>query len=155
AQVDPIDTARAFDRAVVHREDHAVTLAQRRYLSTRLHSRALLVEDELAAREILSRFPQQDGNLTRKDERAIDVLMQAVIVAFAILQEKRRRAALARFMAACDEGRMLFRVARWLAQSVVPAIGDPGQRRIEGLAQGRDQWWQGIGEIFVFAASEA
>jgi hypothetical protein len=49
AQIDPIDTTRSLDRAVMHREDHAIALAQRGHFGPRLHARALFGQDELAA----------------------------------------------------------------------------------------------------------
>ena len=42
AHIDPMDAARALRRAVVHREDHRVTLTQRHYFYARLRTRPLL-----------------------------------------------------------------------------------------------------------------
>ena len=86
---------------------------------------------------------------------AIDVPVQAIIVAFAILQEKRRRAVLPGLMAAIEKGRVSVRIAQAFAERVVPAIGDPCQRRVERFTQGSDHAGQRIGEVFVFTAPEA
>ena len=52
AHVHPIHAACTPDRTVMHGEDHRVSLLQRNHGGTRLHTRTLFCEDELAAREI-------------------------------------------------------------------------------------------------------
>ena len=81
AQVHPVDAARTLHRTVVDREHHGVTLAQRHDLGPRLHARTLLGHDELAAGEVAPRLGQQDRQLQRKHVLAVEVLMQAVVVA--------------------------------------------------------------------------
>src|SRR5437660_9649899 len=51
-----INAARTLDRPIVHREDNAVSLAQRHYLYTRLHARPLLGHNELASMDVSSWF---------------------------------------------------------------------------------------------------
>ena len=55
AQVDTIPAFRALHWPMMHREDDAVSLAERHYLSARLHTRSLLREHEFAAREVVPR----------------------------------------------------------------------------------------------------
>ena len=95
----------------MHRKDHRVTALERHHLGAALHARALLGEHEFAAGEILARFGQQDRHLQRKGERAVEVLMQAVEVARAVLQEKRCRPRLALVVAALQESGVLSRIA--------------------------------------------
>ena len=86
---------------------------------------------------------------------AVEVLVQAVVVAFAIAEQKRCRPGLSGIMAAGEEGGMLFRVTHVEFHRRVPAVGDVGQRRVEPCPQVRDDIRQGIVEIFVFAFAKA
>jgi len=67
----------------MHREDNRITLRERYGFGARLHARALLGENEFAAGEI-SGEGEQDRGSERKDEVAIEVLVQAVVVACAV-----------------------------------------------------------------------
>ncbi len=96
AQVNAIEPARALHRPVMHSKDHRIALPQRHHLGPRLHPRPLLGQHELAAGEIAPWFRQQDRDLQRKHVLAIEVLVQAVVVALAILQQQRRRPRAAR-----------------------------------------------------------
>src|SRR5437868_2230556 len=84
----------------------------------------------------------------------IDVLMQAIIVAFAILEQERGRTFLSGLVTALEKGRMLFRITHRGAEHLVPAIGDLRQVRIEAGAQVGDDAGKRIGEILIFAAPE-
>ena len=53
--VHPVNPARALHRPVMDREDHAFALDQRNDLGARLQARALLGENEFAAREVMAR----------------------------------------------------------------------------------------------------
>src|SRR5579872_1744893 len=86
---------------------------------------------------------------------AVEVLMQAVIVAFAILQEKRCRPELAGVMTACEERFVVFRISDVEAHCLVPAVGDWLKARIKQWTQFPDRRRQRIGKIFVFAAAKA
>ena len=52
AHVDPIGTARAADRSMMDRKDHAFALRERNDFRARLHARSLLGEHEVAAAEV-------------------------------------------------------------------------------------------------------
>ena len=88
---DAIGPARSLNRTLAHGEDHPVALPQAHDLGARLHARALLGQHELAAGKVPPRRRQQDRDLQRKDDLAVDVLMQAIVVARAIAQQQRRR----------------------------------------------------------------
>src|SRR5207249_3739115 len=94
-------------------EDHTVSLVERYDLGTRLHARSLLCKHEFAAREVVPRYRQEEGDLQWEDMLAIKILMQAVVIALAVVQEERCRPGVAGAMAPrgrrCSHGRR----ARW------------------------------------------
>ena len=156
AQVDPAENPRrALHRPMMHGKGHRVALTQRHHLGARLHARPLLGQHEFAAGEIAARFRQQDRDLQREHMLAIEVLMQAIVVAFAVLQQQRRRAGLPGGVAALQESVVAFGIADVDAHRLVPAIGDAGKLRIQRRAQLRDQVRQRIGKILVLAAAKA
>nr|WP_259997150.1 hypothetical protein [Leisingera sp. M523] len=93
-------------RSVAHGKDHGVTLSQGQDLGPALHARALLRQHELTADEVPARLREKDGNLKRKQQFSIDILMKAVVVAFRILQQQRRRPYLPRVVASAQVVRM-------------------------------------------------
>src|SRR5688572_5741190 len=86
AQVHAIGASSAVDRAMMNRKRDSVALTKRHDLRSRLHARALLSQHELAAGEIPAGFGQEDCDLQREGQFAVEVLMQAVVVARLILQ---------------------------------------------------------------------
>jgi hypothetical protein len=74
AQVDSIDATRSVHGSVVNSEGHRVALLQRDHLRARLHARPLLVEHKLAANEVLAWLGQQDRDLERKGQFAVEIL---------------------------------------------------------------------------------
>ena len=78
AEIDAVDAFRPLDRPVVHGERDRIALPQRHDLGAALHARALLRENEFATREVLFWFGEQDRDLKRKREVAVQVLVQAV-----------------------------------------------------------------------------
>src|SRR5436853_547867 len=123
AHVDAVDAAYALHGSVPDREDHSLSTLERHDLRSRLLARALLGEDELATGEIVVGPREQEGGLQRENMLAIDVLVQAVIVARAVLQQQGRRLALARRVAARQVDRMLGGIAHGNPHRLVPAIG--------------------------------
>ena len=115
--------ARAGDRTVIDREDHGVALAERHDLGARLHPRPGFDKHELAAGEIPAGSAEQDRGLHRENQVAIEVLVQAVVVAVLVFQQQRRRAQLARFVTAREKGVETLGKARLQAQPPVPFIG--------------------------------
>ena len=155
AHIHPIGSARALNWPVVHRKDDALALMQLYDLGSGLHARPLLGENERAAGEILHRIRQQERNLQREYERAINVLMEAVVIAFAILEQKRRRLGLSRAMTSPEKFCMAVRKIGLDAKRLAPSIGDPGQWRVERRAQCGNRFRQWVGEISIFAPPEA
>src|SRR5688572_6514393 len=86
AQFHPIDAALSAHRPVVHGEHHSMALPQRHDFRPRLHAGTLLGHYEFAAGEVPLRFAEQDRELQRKDVLAVEILMQAVVVARTVLQ---------------------------------------------------------------------
>src|SRR5438270_13138977 len=86
---------------------------------------------------------------------AIEILMKAIVVALAILQEQRRGLGLPGPVTTIEESRMIVGIAHFAAERVVPAIGDRGERGIERAAQIAHDVGKGVAEIFVLATPEA
>ena len=91
AQIDAINAFRPLHRAVMHGEEDAVALAERHHFRAALHARPPLGQHEFAAAEIAPRRREQDRDLQRKGELAVEILMQAIKVAGGVLQKQRRR----------------------------------------------------------------
>ena len=140
---------------MMHREDHALALPQRHDFGTRLHARALLGEHEFAAGEILTWSREQEGHLQREHEFAVDVLMQAIVVARSVLQQQRGGLGLPGGAAALDVCGVVSREALIEPHLFVPAVRNVRERRIKRRAQRRHDVGQRIRKIFVFAAAEA
>ena len=130
-QVYAIRAARTLHRPVVNRENNAVSLTERHNHRPALHSRALLRHDELSAGEVRAGVGQQNSQLEREDMLAVEVLVQAVVVADSILKEKRRRPYLTGIVTMLDEVGVLLRIARIDSHRFIPAIGDRDQMRID------------------------
>jgi hypothetical protein len=67
-------------------EQYSIAPCQRHDFYLRLHSRTLLGEHEFASGEILPRIREEDSRLYRKYEFTIEILVQAVVVAGAVLE---------------------------------------------------------------------
>src|SRR5277367_5392059 len=100
---DPIVAADARHRPTVHGEHYGIALRERDDGGSGLHARPLFRQHELAALEIAAGFGQKRRDLQRKNVLAIEVLVQAVVVAGAVSQQQRGRARLSRRMAAVEE----------------------------------------------------
>jgi len=74
AQIDAISALCALNGPVMHGENHSIPLPQRHNFRARLHARALLGEHKLAAGEIRARVRQQDRDLKRERQFAVEVL---------------------------------------------------------------------------------
>ena len=94
-----IDAASASPRSMVNGEDDGFTLMERHDGDAGLHARPLLGEDKLAAGEVAGGIAEEEGYLEREDERAVEVLMEAVVVAGLVLEEQRCGARLVGLMA--------------------------------------------------------
>ena len=92
---DAVPAARALHRPLVDREHHRVALPQRHDLAARLHARALLDQQELAAVKSAPGWLSRTVDLQREHELAVEILVQAVVVARPVAQQQRRRPLLA------------------------------------------------------------
>src|SRR4029079_5116513 len=86
---------------------------------------------------------------------SIEVLMESIVVALAIFQQKRGRAGLAGIVTAGNERRMLIGEARLQAHRFVPLIGDRGEVRIDRVPQLRHDRREWVFEILVLALAKA
>ena len=85
-EVHAINILRTLDRTLMNREDDGVALAQRYDHRPRLHTWPLLRQYKFAASEISLRFRQQDCELKRKNVLAVEVLMEAIVIAGFVLK---------------------------------------------------------------------
>ncbi|ABA53703.1 hypothetical protein BURPS1710b_A0614 [Burkholderia pseudomallei 1710b] len=153
-KIHAIDTARALHRAMMDGEHDRVALLERHDIGARLHARPLLGDHEFAAREIGARLREQNRRLQREYVLAIQILMQAVVVAFAIAQQQRCRTQLSGCAATLDEVRVLGGKPRVDAHLRMPAVRDRREVRVQRGAQRVDRARQRVAEILVFAAAE-
>ena len=79
-QADAEIASRAAHGPLAHSEDHPFALSERLDLGPRLHARALLDDDQFAAREIDPRPAQQKRDLKGEYRGAIESAVQAVVV---------------------------------------------------------------------------
>src|SRR5688572_5281210 len=86
-----VPAANALHRPVRYGEDHGVALADGDHRAARLHARPLLGEQELAALEILAGPGQQDRGLEREAFGAVEILVEAVVVARPVAKQQWRR----------------------------------------------------------------
>src|SRR6202008_674775 len=122
AKIHTIHPAGARYRAMMDGEDDRVPPAQTHALGSRLHARALFAHDELTAPEVLARLRQQDRQLQRKDTFAVEILVEAVVVTGAILQQERRGTRLTGVVTAGNEFRVRGRITNIELQLLVPAV---------------------------------
>src|SRR4051812_12506820 len=99
AHVHAIDAAGSSDGPVMDGEDDGVALGERDHFGARLHARPLLGEYEFAAGEIAGRR-EQERDLDGEDEVAVEILMEAVVIAGTVLEQERGRLGLTGVVAA-------------------------------------------------------
>jgi len=85
---------------------------------------------------------------------AIEVLVQTVVIAGPVLEQKRCRSDLAGLVAPLDEVSMLLWIATINTHRHVPSIGDRNKMRIDGRPKPRDKAGQRIAEILIFSHPE-
>src|SRR5580704_12731007 len=86
---------------------------------------------------------------------AVQVLVQAVVIAFCVLQQKRRGTKLAILVASVEEFLQCCGESLLYPHAFVPAVRHRCQVRIKRRAKVLDQWRKRIREVTVFAASES
>jgi hypothetical protein len=83
-----IIAACAADRALVDREYNRVTLLQIHDVWSGLQAWTLLGQDELSTGKILSGLRQKNRHLQWENQFSVQILMQAVVVLRAVLQQQ-------------------------------------------------------------------
>src|SRR5947207_4315838 len=151
----PVGPAGAFDRPVVDRENDRLALLQWHDFAARLRPRPLLDEQELAAGEVLLRLTEQHGQLQREHQIAVQVLVQAVVVAGPVFEQERRRPLLPGFVTLLEIGGERGWKPPLLVQPLPPAIGNRREMRVDRLAQSFDRARQRIPEILILAAAKS
>ena len=136
-------------------EGDRITLSKRDDLGATLHAWPLFGQDKLPAGEIRIRLREEDRNLDRKEEIAIEILMEAVEVTGNVLQQQRRRPHLAGIMASLEKRCVFDRIPLVDSHAVVPLVGDVHEARIERRAQPAEKIGQRILEVAVLALAEA
>src|SRR4030095_5659735 len=86
---------------------------------------------KLAAREILAGTRQENRDLQREHMFPVQVLMQAVVVALAVLEDEGRRPRLAGAMASLQKFIKRGGVMNIAAELLIPSIRDGYEIRIE------------------------
>src|SRR6185369_16825394 len=109
---------------------------------------------ELAPGKLVAGGAEQYRRLDRKDVLAVEVLVQAVVVAFPVFQDQRRRAALPGIVTALEPSVESLGKAWLQPQPLVPVVGYRRQLRVERLAQCSDRLRQRIAQVFVLSAAE-
>ena len=79
---------------------------------------------------------QKKSDLQRKHEIAVEILMQAIVIAGAVVKEQRGGACVARRMALLQVACVLARIAHINADGLVPAVRDRGKRADKALRVG-------------------
>src|SRR5262245_65774848 len=79
-EVHAIVALRTLHWPVVHREGHRITLSKRHDLGAALHARPLFGQDELAAGEVHAGLREEDRDLDRECDIAVEILVEAVEV---------------------------------------------------------------------------
>src|SRR6516165_7597707 len=85
---------------------------------------------------------------------AIEVLVQAVVIADPILKQKRCRPDLAGLMATLNKVRVLFRVAEIDTHGVVPAIGDRDKMWVDSRPKRCNRIRKRVAKILVLSTPE-
>ena len=109
SHVHPIDAPSTSNGPLVDGEGDGVALTQGYHFRARLHPRALFGQDELTASEVAARLRQEKCHLNRKHKRSVEILVKAVVVSGAVLEQQRRGPHLAGIVAAPDELGMVVR----------------------------------------------
>jgi hypothetical protein len=121
-ELDPVAASGSRHRPVMHGENNSIPATQRNDLDTALHAWALLGQDKLSPREILAWLGQQDRDLQREGQLAVQILMKTVVVALHVLEQQWRGPHLPRGMACLQKFHMLFGIAPVYSHTLVPAV---------------------------------
>src|SRR6185295_174197 len=141
-------------RTVAIREDHRLAALEGDHRADRLRARALLDEEELAAREVPVTLAEDTRDLERERQRTVQILVEAVVAALAVAEEERRRAALAVGGAAREVGRERRRITLGCTERRHPPVRERRQATVQLHAQRGDERRERRGEVPVLAFAE-
>jgi len=134
-QVYAIHATGSFHWTMVNREYDGIALAQRHHLGAGLHPRPLLSEDELTAGEVFFRLGKQNRHLQGEHVLAVEILVQAVVIARPILQKQWCGPGLAGLGTAGTKLSVLSRITHGYAERFVPPVRNRRQPRVEGSSK--------------------
>jgi hypothetical protein len=140
---------------MVDSESHGIALAKWHHFRSRLHPRSLFRKHELSTGKVAHWFWEKNRYLYRKYVLAIEILVQAVIVSLAILEEQWRGPDLSGVVTALDELLMPIWIANLDTHSKIPAVGDRRQLWIERRPQAPNKAGERIAEVLVLSPAEA
>jgi hypothetical protein len=123
----------ASNGSMMNGKNHRITLVGREHFNPRLPTRPLFSEDKFAALKILPSLAQEECDLKRKHDFAVEILVETIEIADAIFQKQGGWALLARAMTLLDESRKLFRIPRPVTpEPTGPFIRNRCKTRING-----------------------
>src|SRR5579859_502594 len=103
AKGNAVSSTRTFHRPIARGENDAVALICVDHFSAGLRAWNIFDENELAAIPISVSLAEHDDQLQRKCYLPVQILMQAVVAACFVMQQKRRGLLLAGFVTACEK----------------------------------------------------
>jgi hypothetical protein len=118
-------------RPVMNSECHCVALPKRHNLDAALHAWPLFGQGELATCEMRPGLREENCDLDRECEIAVEILVEAIEVARDVLQQQRRWAHLAGVVAPLEERRMVVGIPLVDSHAAVPFVGDACEVRIK------------------------
>ena len=146
--------ARGLHRAVASGEDEPVAVRNQSRRGAGLCAGPLLIEQELTSCVVYAGATEVDHDLQREHQLAVQVTVQGVPVALAVLEQDRRGPPLPGGMAHLEPVIQAVRPRRRSAQPGPPRAGDRQQLRVEGLLQSGDGLGERLGEVAVLAFAE-
>lgn len=146
--------ARPGGGPVMDGKDQRVALLQGQHIGLCGVACTLFGHDELATFKVLARCREQHRALQRKDFRAIEILMQAVVVPFTVAQDERRGSILPGGMAAGEIVSMVSRIVRRQAQPGTPLASDGRESSIKRYPPDGQPFWQRVGKVLIFPSAK-
>lgn len=136
-------------------EEKHIAFTRRQDGDGRLRPRVLLDQDKFAALVVTNRLIQEKHGLHRKIHRSIQILMQCVIVTFAVSEDQHRWLVLPLLPAPVEQCIMGVGKPGFELKARHPAVRDGHKVRIELRTKPLNKIREGIAKILVFSASEA
>ena len=140
-KVGAIVAARASNGSMMNCKDYRVALLGSEHFDPGLPARLLFGKHEFTAGEVAPALAQEKSELKRKHHVTIKILVQAVEVTGAILQQQWRWTILVGAMTLVKKVLEGFRIARqFTSKPVSPTVGNRDQMRIDGRPELLNNW---------------